>query len=571
MTRFRAINWVLGVATLAGLLGQTSPAQAQVTWTVDATSSWNTAANWNPQTVPNGQGVVVNFGKSISAARTITINPKVTAGILNFNDVNFFTSAGAYTIAATSPAVLQLDDGANPIQFNINGFTTSLQTVSAGLTFLSSADWQINNNGAGANGFSTLAISGALIGNNNNIVITGSSNTNLNSVIGTTFNSLTLNGPQTLALVGTNTFTGGITIQNGTISAGSLANLGAASNNITLAPTAGALAVLRTGSFTVAAGRTFTLIGPSYFEQIGTTTILQSPITGTGSLTKFGTGSLTVQSLADYAGPTVVNNGTFTVSTGAGIDGQVTNTPSFTVNTFPGSTTFGQLAVNESGAAANVQRLPAAAPVTLNSARLSYTGGSLANAQAFGDLNVNGYGWVSPTVGTSQVSQALTFGNLNRGDSRSVLYVSGPVAAGAAGATTVQMTFANGAALESQVVADPLGPVGGANTGIIPWLAASGSSGSTDPRTFATYSVANGGLTVLDFTATSPFFTNFAANADLGSAAHTNVNITGGTAYTVNSNVTLNSLALQSTVSITGSGVLTALQRRVRLVQHDDP
>ena len=73
------------------------------TWNLDpASSDWNTAANWTPNTVPNGPSDTATFDVS----NTTTIS--VANGVLEVAAIIFNSGASAFTIADDSRAATQL-------------------------------------------------------------------------------------------------------------------------------------------------------------------------------------------------------------------------------------------------------------------------------------------------------------------------------------------------------------------------------------------------------------------------------------------------------------------------------
>ena len=109
----------------------------------------------------------------------------------------------------------------------------------------------------------------------------------------------------TLVLGGTNTYTGGTTVQAGTLQIASDTNLGNAAGALTLA--GGTLHT--TASFR--SGRAVSLIGNGTFQtDTGTTLTLGSAVSGTGSLAKTGSGTLVLGAASTYSGATTVTAGT---------------------------------------------------------------------------------------------------------------------------------------------------------------------------------------------------------------------------------------------------------------------
>ena len=81
-----------------------------VTWNLDADGTWTNAANWNPNTVPNGVTDVAFFGTNITANRTITIDNSNTVTIAQavFHATKRYTissadASGVLRFASTGP------------------------------------------------------------------------------------------------------------------------------------------------------------------------------------------------------------------------------------------------------------------------------------------------------------------------------------------------------------------------------------------------------------------------------------------------------------------------------------
>ena len=255
----------------------------------------------------NGTGTMV-----LSGANTYTGLTTVSAGVLNIQDgLGLGTTAAGTTI--NNNATLQLQGGITVGAESLNlrgagasGQTGALVNVSgtnnygglltlAGATTLSSDSGTLNLTNAGT-------ITGATFG----LTLTGAGDGSISSIIGTTSGSLTKNGAGTWSLLGANTYTGGTTINAGTLLVNSASSLGATSGGLTI--NAGTLEVSSgfTTTRTITLGNAVStfLIDPSQTYTVTTA------IGGTGSLNKTGAGTMVLGATETYAGSTNINAGT---------------------------------------------------------------------------------------------------------------------------------------------------------------------------------------------------------------------------------------------------------------------
>jgi autotransporter-associated beta strand protein len=168
-------------------------------------------------------------------------------------------------------------------------------------------------------------------------VLSGTSATISSVIAGTA--GLTKGGLGTLTLSGTNTYTGGTTINAGTLSINSNARLGNTSGGVTF----GGGTLQSTASFTSNRGVTVGAGGGTFNTSSGTLT-LGGVITGTGPLTKSGTGTLTLTADSpSFTGTTTVSAGTLQIGGGAAtgsIAGDIVNNSALVFNR-TGTLTYG--------------------------------------------------------------------------------------------------------------------------------------------------------------------------------------------------------------------------------------
>ena len=250
-----------GLNTLAGGTLRLTGEIYSKAWTLDEGSN----------VIENGIGVT--FGGNLTGAGGFT---KTGTGILTLTGANTYT--GDTTVNAGTLA--------GSIATNTN------LTVAAGATYdgtgaARSVD-ALNGNGSVINTNSLTVQSGAFGG-----VISGSG-------------FLTKTGAGTLTLTGTNTYGGGTTINQGLINFNSIGNFG--SGNITL--NGGGLQWANNYIGADISARLNPLgVSGGIFDTNGNSIILDSVISGSGSLTKAGEGTLTLTRTNTYTGGTTISQG----------------------------------------------------------------------------------------------------------------------------------------------------------------------------------------------------------------------------------------------------------------------
>ena len=137
-------------------------------------------------------------------------------------------------------------------------------------------------------------------------------------------------GAGVLALSGGNTFSGVLSVLNGTLATGTVNNdsqagpLGQSSNSVVLGNTGGVTGTLEYAGASAISTKTFTMgsggTGAFQIDAVGTNLVLNGLLDGTGSMSKTGAGTLTMGYPNSYSGGTALDTGTlgFEVSSDAG-------------------------------------------------------------------------------------------------------------------------------------------------------------------------------------------------------------------------------------------------------------
>jgi autotransporter-associated beta strand protein len=222
------------------------------TWLGGSNTSWETSGNWQGNIITSGAGNIATFGGTTAVTSNLSSNE--TVGGLTF------TNSNTTTISANTGLSLTLDNA---------GLGVAISAIGGNVTI--SAPVILNGNvTAMVNGGNTLTISGA--------------------ISSTTSKSITKAGCGTLILTNTNTYTGGTTINAGTLLLSGAVNM----------PSTGTLTVNAGGNFSLADGTART-----------TTTAALSLASGANLTFDWNAGS--VDTLTSTAAATVPSTGTVVV------------------------------------------------------------------------------------------------------------------------------------------------------------------------------------------------------------------------------------------------------------------
>lgn len=284
-------------------------------WGTTSATLWNNMYGTNSATVPgysanSTASQVVVFGAIDAAgtgkdntAKTVTMTSNRTVGYIVFNST---FSGETYTIAGGGNTLILDVTSANGTA-TINMTSTASNTIAANIALSNSL--VISQNSATG----SLNITGNITTNNNDISVDGIGKTIITGTFGGT-TSLFKDGTGTLTLSGTNSYTGGTTINGGTIAISRDDNLGSTANR-TVTFDGG---ILATNQIT----NSMTLSGNMVLESGGATINVSSysatssvtstgTYSGTGGLTKDGNGTLIMYGANNsFTGITSVSNGT---------------------------------------------------------------------------------------------------------------------------------------------------------------------------------------------------------------------------------------------------------------------
>ena len=308
----------------------------------NSTGNWSVAANWTPGVVPQYAGDQASEGTSNAVTTTTLLDMSVTLGTLSitYRDNWVINSDGTHTITMDN-----LGYGAPTIQIPANGATKGGLTVNPNIIIGDSINGlQINDmgnyvstavtiggtvTGSGPLSIGLKATTGiiasvtlnGLVNNSGTLTVTGgaaASDTATFTTIGSNVTSLTKNGLSTAIITrdNTTTFSAPVTVSAGTLQFGD----GATGHD-------GAI-----GTASIADNATVAF--NPYVSQ-STATI----ITGTGGVTKVGTGIEILTGANTYTGTTAINGGFLNVGVAenAGTAGPLGKSAASN----PGSITFG--------------------------------------------------------------------------------------------------------------------------------------------------------------------------------------------------------------------------------------
>jgi autotransporter-associated beta strand protein len=531
---------------------------------------------------------------TLSGANTYTGVTTITAGVLNIQNATALgTTAGGTTVAANAALELQggVNIGAEALTLNGTGVASggALRNISGSNTFggaitLNSAS-RINSNA------NTLNLSGGITGTNQNLTFGGAGNVFVSNTsnITTGTGTLTKDGSGTLLLGGTNSFTGDVLVSGGTLE---LLFGSALADTVLVTVDAGAQLrvfnsetvgnIAGSGSIQLGAGGVATLLTVGD----GSDRTLSGAISdnvNVGSLTKQGTGSLTLSGANTYTGTTTITAGTLQVGAGGTVGtlgtGDVTNNATLAFNRLDALTVANAIsgtgAVNQIGAGNMTLSgvLSHTGLTTINAGTLTLTNAGNTNS---GGIIINGLTTrlVIGATGAAGPGTITTNGSV-------ISYANGVTNAAPINinSNTTQLEVLVGSATQSGVISETAGPrplekIGAGTlilnalnsyTGITTITAGALSAGSDLAFGAGTVTLAGGTLTTnaarnfantLTTTAASIIDNaSFALNLNGALTGTASLNFTGFGTTTLGANGTLTGVG--TTVSLAANSILT--------------
>ena len=398
------------LASLTAMFISHSAQAADFDWNqTDSPNDWSLDTNWTPTAAvggPSAAGTSVLINTNIGGTSTINLfttgNPGTATKTVGRLDIGDTDGSNGYTIATgTGSGVLNFDGNGSNAQLNQLS-TSGNNIISAPITLTSSLD--ISN--AAASNTLTLSTGGITSGTaGTKTLTTTTGNVLISGIIGNGSGTVAVvqDGAGTLTLSGANTFTGGLTVKNGTVIAGNSVSAlgGTGTGAVTVGGGAGSGAANASLLFanslnyanpiTVASGGTGTYtignsagavtlsggitlnnnatisetnIGGTGFSS-GQYLNISGAITGSGNLTLAGNGAISTNNSGQ---PSAVNN--LLLSSTVGTTGSITNSGT------------GTAIVNISGAISNASSLTqnSATSMLILSSANTYTGATNVNA-----------------------------------------------------------------------------------------------------------------------------------------------------------------------------------------------
>ncbi|MGA0176985.1 MAG: autotransporter-associated beta strand repeat-containing protein [Chthoniobacterales bacterium] len=272
---------------------------------------------------------------ALSGANTYTGTTSINGGILSLGNASALGGNGSITFGGGTLRYSAVNTADLSSRITGSGSAISIDTAGQNITFASalagsntggltksgSGTWTLlgSNTYSGetsisagtlqvGNGGTAGTLGSGNVTNNAILVFNRSDNTSFGNIISGT-GSVVKQGAGTLTLSGENSFSGGLSVFGGAVSAAQEGFLGAMSNAITLDN--GKLLTTATVDLGPDRSVTFGAGGGTIEVATGTTATVDGLLAGTGNFTKTGTGTLALDAASSaFEGATLINQGT---------------------------------------------------------------------------------------------------------------------------------------------------------------------------------------------------------------------------------------------------------------------
>ncbi|MEY2536981.1 MAG: fibronectin-binding autotransporter adhesin [Verrucomicrobiota bacterium] len=409
-------------------------------WNGSVSNAWQTNGNWSSSPRPGlGDNAIFNS--------TFTNQPDIGAG-QSVGGIWMATGVGQNVTLTGSGGTLSIGgntiNGIAGLGILVDNTGASSLTISAPITLAAAQTWR-NNSG-------NLLTLGSVDLSNNPLTVDGTGNTAITGVL-SNFGAVTKTGTGTLLLSGVNTFLSALTINAGAVNVQNAAGLGATFFGTTVnnggalqlqgdimvnaeplslngsgTSATGALRNISgnntfTGAITLAGATTIgsdagsltlsgTLTNGGFAETFtgSGSTVVSGAISGTGGLSKIGSGLLTLSATNTYSGSTTINAGTVAINSASSLGAAGA---ALTINAGTLEVTNG-FATNRSttlGNAASTIQVDAGQTFAINS---NLGGGGVLNKTGSGTLVLganNSYGGTNINAGTLSISADNNLGS----------------------------------------------------------------------------------------------------------------------------------------------------------------